>query len=547
MSRRPNQPIPQLPPPPRVLDHDFGREAALAELPTLGKSGLPVVCLPSRSITLADTDEMLAKAAKKGLYRRGSVLTQQWDGRLETMSPADLSHWIQNHSLPVKWLKVSTKADAEKWALALSVDVPADLAKRLLAGPKTREAVPEVGIVSPVPVLLPNGRILSSGYDANSKTLVTWKGGSLPTVSRMEAVRRLDDLLCDFQFVTPADKSRALANLLSPAAIFGGLLARGPATLSEASDSSTGKGYLLRAITEVYGQTYTAIAQSEGGVGSLDESIKSALLAGRPFIGLDNLRGELRSTFFESLMTEDEIICRTPYREGVPVDPRRFIILLTSNGVTLTRDAANRASPIRLRKRESDYGWRDWPEGRGKLIEHIAANRSLYLSCIFLCWREWIDLKRPVADTAWSGHHREWWRTMDALIPYLWPQLPPPTEGLLETTTRLGNPTLMFVREIALLLARRGQHCPDGYRAGHLADLAQEHGISFPGIDLDRMPEDRRNRLLGSRLAALFSPGENSVVVDEWRVTRVERWDKDACDGQGRQCRFYVFESTHAA
>lgn len=91
------------------------------------------------------------------------------------------------------------------------------------------------------------------------------------------------------------------------------------------------------------------IAARKGGVGSVEESFAEALIKGKPFIQLDNFRDKMDSQYIESFLTaEGSFPARVPHRGEVQIDPQRFLVLMTSNGVESTRDFANRSSIIRI-------------------------------------------------------------------------------------------------------------------------------------------------------------------------------------------------------
>jgi hypothetical protein len=90
-----------------------------------------------------------------------------------------------------------------------------------------------------------------------------------------------------------------------------------------------------------------------GGVGSVDESLNTQLMARRPFIQLDNFSGKFNSPYMEALLTSERSFpVRVPHCREVIIDPSRFFVMLTSNGVETARDFTYRASIVRIRKRE---------------------------------------------------------------------------------------------------------------------------------------------------------------------------------------------------
>jgi len=102
--------------------------------------------------------------------------------------------------------------------------------------------------------------------------------------------------LSDFEFSSKGDESRAIAALITPALVQGGLLGgRSPIDLGEADDSQAGKGYRNRMVAAIYNAEVNTIAQRQGGSGSLEESFCRALMAGTSFLSIDNVRRKIDS------------------------------------------------------------------------------------------------------------------------------------------------------------------------------------------------------------------------------------------------------------
>jgi len=91
-------------------------------------------------------------------------------------------------------------------------------------------------------------RILNAGYHAVNSGVLVVGGGAADGIPLRDAVAALTDLLNEFDFQTPADRSRALAALISPALVFGGLIGgRVPADVAAADQSQSGKTYRQKA------------------------------------------------------------------------------------------------------------------------------------------------------------------------------------------------------------------------------------------------------------------------------------------------------------
>jgi hypothetical protein len=160
-----------------------------------------------------------------------------------------------------------------------------DNAKALLATEAALKHLPPIQAVVNSPVFAEDeaGRltVLNQGYYAyNGGIYVLRRRNIDTTIKTRTAVRALLSLFGDF----------------SLALRFGRLLnADFPLDLCEADESQTGKSFRMKLISQVYGERPFVVvmpSESKKGVGSFDESLSEALLSGRPFIVLENVRGE---------------------------------------------------------------------------------------------------------------------------------------------------------------------------------------------------------------------------------------------------------------
>jgi len=247
-------------------------------------------------------------------------------------------------------------------------------------------------------------------------------------VPLMEACEALWDALADFAFVTRSDGSRAFAALLPPALAMGGLLgnARIPVDLAVASGSQSGKTYRQRMVAAIYGETPYVVAQKAKGVGGLEESVGHGLLSGRPFIQIDNLRGNLDSQYMEALMTAEYIGVRIPHRVETLVNTSRYIVMITSNDLVLTPDMINRSSIIRIRKRPTTFKFKSY-DGLD-ILDHVKANQAYYLGCVFSVLGEWYAKGR--SRTEESRHDfRVWAGACDYIVQNIAGDFAPLLEG----------------------------------------------------------------------------------------------------------------------
>jgi hypothetical protein len=124
-----------------------------------------------------------------------------------------------------------------------------------------------------------------------------------------------------------------------------GLLATAP----HLSGAGTGKGKLVRFISEVaYGFQPSALTPGDGSA-ELDKRLSSELMTATPIILLDNVNGrELQSNLIASAITENPAQVRLMgTNKLVPLNPSTFMCV-TGNGLGVTEDLIRRFLVVRL-------------------------------------------------------------------------------------------------------------------------------------------------------------------------------------------------------
>ncbi len=395
--------------------------------------------------------------------------------------------------------------------------------------------LPPLKLLTSCPVLIEhNGQLVTvKGYHRD--TGIYTSGGTVEDIPLDKACELLRCLLCDFSFATPADLSRALAALITPALIHGGLLkGRAPLDLSEADQSQTGKGYRAKVVAAIYNATLHTITQRKGGTGSMEESFSTALIRGAIFVSIDNVRGPLASPALESALTEDYYSARTLYRSA-EIDMRRVFVMLTSNKAELNQDLANRASPVLLRKQPDGYEYKTYPGG-ADILEHIRKNQGRFLGAAFAVVRAWYEAGCP--RTAESRHDfRPWAQSLDWIVQNILGAAPL-CDGLKETKVRMTTPTLNWLRDVALAVNEccRGD---EWLQTRQILDILEEAGLDIPGMTegADLSDEEASKKALqatGRKFASCFRKASSSAEcgqeistlnVDGIRVDRLLEYD----------------------
>ena len=411
----------------------------------------------------------------------------------------------------------TTKDDqGKKRTVWRSTTFPMSAAKIQLETDAARMHLPPIRQLTNCPIITPDG-ILGKGYHDHAGGTYISTGSAPERIPKGTAFRSLLDILSDFNFATDSDRSRAFASLISPALKMGGWINDDfPLDFAEADQSQSGKTFRQKLVCRIYNEIPTSITIAKGGVGNIDESISAALVRGRPFITLGNIRGKIDSTILEeALRGSGRVNCRT-LRHSAEVDCRPFLWQLSTNGAELTRDLANRAIVTRIRKQPSSYEWKQYPEGN--IESHIIANQSFYLGCVFSIIEDWHLKGRPRTNE--SRHDfREWCRTLDAIVQMF--TLAPLLDGHKEQQERTANPQLQWLREV-VLAAKKTQHGCELY-THDLVNIAEDLGIEFPGNPHSRdEPTIRAGRVLGK----IFRDADaDEITVDSFTFTRTEAPD----------------------
>lgn len=504
----------------------------------------PNLMLPSAARGVAVNAGQTAAAALIHLnstgnyYRKGSlvvrkILDKDGENNLVPMTPPILQTVLFDEMTVMQWPGRSNAPIP-----VASTEIKDPTLKTILGGIYVERHLRSITVVARTPYLVfVNGELvqLKRGYNpVRGGIYVT--GESEPVeVSIDEAATSLAALFCDFNFATPSDKSRAIAAVLCAVLRLAGVFERSPFLAYEADESQAGKTKLWNMTTAIVGQRYGNVVPKKGGVGSLDEQIMERLVDGYTCILLDNMRGKLDSPYFESCLTPEagDNSARIAGVRSSDVDPRPVLFGLTSNGVELTRDAANRGLMTRIRKRPGDYQFRIWTDASGKPVgvrEHIQSRQAYYHSCansIVLHWK-----KNGAQQIPCTEHDfRECVGALDFMVRTYF-KLPPLLDGHQSALDRTTKPGLSWVRTIALKAA--SEWYVVDWTASKIAERCIQDGVGIPGVT-GEVETKVAAQQIGLAMASAFG-SDNRIVIDGVVVTRTSEKD-----GHGGVLKLYSF------
>ncbi len=497
------------------------------------------IILPSGAVSISDSARQifsLIAPTQTVFFRGGCVmeLQRQDDGSLclAVVKPEAFRSRLERFGKVFKWIQ-------HKGNHVLSPSqCSTDTGKALLATKEADEMLPHVVSICNCPVIVEteNGiKVLSKGYHPERGGILIVDGDEPDEISLETGIEKLNTLLCEFDFTSPGDRSRAIASFITPALRMGGFITDNiPIDVSEADQSQAGKTLRQKITCAIYNEAPYIVAQRQGGVGSADESLSQALVAGRPFIQLDNIRGRLDSQFLEAFLTAGGLIgARIPRVAEIQIDSRFFVLLMTSNGVETTRDLANRASIVRIKKQKEGYQFRQYPEGG--VVEHVRGNQSHYLASVFAVVRFWIEQGKQKTNEC-RHDFRQWAQILDWIVQNAFHEAPL-MDGHQVAQERVSNPALTWLRKVALAVVQ--DNClNEPLSASAIGDTCENHGIDIPGLK-DLTDEDQRKRKIGVLMGRVFRESEEQKL-DGFTVSRSEI-EQERTGGGTYQSKTYIF------
>lgn len=480
------------------------------------KSKLPQVIIPGDATTITESAESLFKEIvpfKQLFYRGGVVVDLRQEGAEYEMEVLDAVTAQSRFEKYVQFVKANKKGQGCKHAI-----ISEAIAKQYLKSDACRSLLPKLNGILHCPLIVEkkDGTLhrAGQGYDDVSGFFIA-ASKPVSKVNLEEAVQYMTKILEDFDFVTPGDRSRAIASLITPALKLGGFI-KGPVPVdvAEADVSQSGKTYRQKLVAGLYNQKMAVVTKKGGGVGSMEETFNDHLIKGKAFIQFDNVRGKLDSHFLEAFITADGTFsARVPYCGSVAVDPSKFMLFISSNGFETTEDLANRASIIRIRKREHHQ----YQNYKGQDILQLTSSwQSLFVGALFTIVEEWHRQGKPKTNET-QHDFKEWCQSLDWIVQNIFKEAPL-MDGHAEAKQRAASPQMSFLRMVAVKLGPR-QKLDQALSASEIASICMDENIDIPGLMPGTKADEQAPMQIGRILGSLFKD-QPEVVLDDFKVVK---------------------------
>jgi hypothetical protein len=363
----------------------------------------------------AETVLAAANALKPQLYVRANRLVrilmsngEPRIGEVEAIVMVDLLSRVAD------WVRRSDHGDEPS-------SVPHEVARIMVATP--HESFPWLDGVVTAPVYDAAGTlVLAPGFHRASGIYYHQPSGfdvpsvpDHPTRADIDAARSLllDELLVDFPFVSDSDRAHAVAALILP---FVRRMVLGPTPVHLYEAPTPGSGKTLAA--EVVCMVATGDAAEPTTMPQDDEEVRkkitSLLLAARPVVLLDNVRGGIDSVSLAAVLTAEKWTDRLLGGNELAGLPNRAVWLISANNPTLTLEIARRCIRIRVEP-AGDRPWerknfKHWP-----LKHWVLENRSALVHAILTLAQAWISKGRPLGKRT-LGSFEHWASTIGGIL-----------------------------------------------------------------------------------------------------------------------------------
>ncbi|GAA1920208.1 hypothetical protein GCM10009815_13550 [Nocardioides marmoribigeumensis] len=278
---------------------------------------------------------------------------------------------------------------------------PEVIAGRALSAPELLGGARRLNGVTTVPLVLHDGSVLSEpGYHRGSGLLylptreTPAVPGRLTRADAEAALATLLDVVADFPFVSEHDRANWLAALLTPVMK---VLVPPPYPLVAigAPSAGSGKSLLAWVLREVVGGVFRSEMARDGQ--ELRKQITTILdKTVGAFAQFDNVRGTLRSSALEGLLTSDVWSDRLLGENTEVTAPNDRVWVLTGNNLSLGGDL----------RRRTVWSWIDAkmerPEERTafrhtNLKAHVREHRGDLLAAMVTVVAAWVQAGRPSA------------------------------------------------------------------------------------------------------------------------------------------------------
>ena len=395
---------------------------------------------------IVDEAEFALVAVRRSIYQRGGMLVHPVssavpaaDGRTtisHRSALASAAHLVEEITASAQFLRFDKKA--RKW---LATDCPARVAETLIARDQWR-LPPLVGIITSPTIRFDGSLLDEPGYDAASGLLFDPGSSDFPHIpprpSRASAMHALDlllELLDEFPFVEPIDRTVAISAILT--ALCRRSLPTAPLHAFRAPSAGTGKTLIGDIVSMVAtGNVAPVTAQAHDEL-EFEKRLGASLLAGDPIIMIDNCTGHLGGDLLCQVITQQLVRIRIlGLSQNVEIGTGTTL-LANGNNLAIDGDLSRRVVMASLDARVERPDLRSFTKSP---LEMVAADRGSYVAAGLTIIRAYeAEPDKPPPPRALASFEKWCARVRDALCWLGQPDVVETVARARATDTKLGQ------------------------------------------------------------------------------------------------------------
>lgn len=297
----------------------------------------------------------------------------------------------------------------------------ADMVQDMLA--YREPPLPVLRRITKTPVFTPDGKLHTTpGYHESACIYYAPTDGfSVPSVSESPTLEEVgkakewvDDIICDFPFVSAADRAHAVALLLLP---FVRDLIDGPTPihLIESPSPGSGKSLLADVLLRPSVGNSISILTHTGDDDEMRKRITSLLREGRSVVMLDNLTRMLDSGVLAGAITGDRWSDRILGASAMLNLPVRCIWIVTGNNPSMSMEIARRSVRVRL-DAGIERGWLREGFRHENLRAWVKEQRGAIIWAALTLISHWIASGKPTLQDRFIGSFESWSGVMGGIL-----------------------------------------------------------------------------------------------------------------------------------
>jgi hypothetical protein len=301
-----------------------------------------------------------------------------------------------------------------------SCEPTATIANSVLQLDAAKLDLPKIRGVSEIPIFRPDGSIhAESGYDKATgfffNPTVTFPDipADLCTDDVEAAVKRIEDIICDFPFDSQASKANAIGMMLCP--LIRNLISGPvPAACIEAPSAGTGKTKLATvAVMLATGDSATFAWKQEERENEV--TITAALRDQRPVVCLDNVTGIFGTGSLCAALTSTEVNIRPMGVSRIITVPVHTTWIVTANNIRPGEDMGRRMYKIRI-DAKTNRPMQRTNFVHEDLLGYVAAHRGELVHAFMVLAAWWFQQGKPLTKIIPLGSFESWHTTIASIL-----------------------------------------------------------------------------------------------------------------------------------